>query len=67
MSKFQIILTGIFVACIVGGVIAFATFRGSNSTTELPSISIWGTFPSTVFNEYIAKINNTAQQQLKIT
>jgi multiple sugar transport system substrate-binding protein len=63
MSKFQLIFLGIFILFIVGGVISFAMYKGSSSTTtQLPSITIWGTFPSNVFNSYVSDINNAAQQ-----
>jgi ABC-type glycerol-3-phosphate transport system substrate-binding protein len=67
MSKFQVILTAVFVVCIVGGVIAFATFRGGSAKDELPAITIWGTYPSSSFDAYINKINQTRAEALKIT
>jgi ABC-type glycerol-3-phosphate transport system substrate-binding protein len=67
MSKFQIILTGIFVICIIAGVITFATFKGGNTDTELPAISIWGTFPKDSFDKYVSKISEGLAQPLKIT
>ncbi len=66
MSKFQIITLGIFILAIIGGVVAFATFKGSTSSSALPSITIWGTFSSDTFNQYVAKINNTLAQPLTI-
>ncbi len=66
MSKFQIIVLGIFVACIVGGVIAFATFKGSGSASSLPAINVWGTFPAETLNNYVSEINNTAANPVTI-
>ncbi len=67
MSKFQVILTTIFVICIIAGVVAFATYKGSTSQTALPAVTIWGTFPSSLFNEYVAKVNINRSEALKIT
>ena len=66
MSKFQIVILGICVLCIIGGVIAFATYKGGSSGTTLPSITIWGTFPSDTFNKYVASINTTLPQALTV-
>jgi ABC-type glycerol-3-phosphate transport system substrate-binding protein len=67
MSKFQIILTGIFVICIIAGVITFATFKGGGADTELPPITIWGTFPKNSFDQYVSKISESLAQPLKVT
>lgn len=66
MSKFQIILTSIFVLFIVIGVILFATYKGGGSATALPSITIWGTFPESLFTKYVSKLNITRADALKI-
>lgn len=66
MSKFQIIVLGFFIVAIVAGVAAFATFKGSNTTNQLPNITIWGTFPAKIFNEYISDINLTSSNPVKI-
>lgn len=67
MTKFQVILTSIFVVCIIAGVVAFATFKGSNEQTQLPAVTIWGTFPSDLFNQYVTKVNIDRPQTLKVT
>lgn len=59
MSKFQIIILSVFVLFIIIGVAAFATYKGANTQTQLPPISVWGTFPSNYFNDYITNLNNT--------
>ena len=66
MSKFQIITLGIFVLAIVGGVIAFATFKGSSSSATLPSVTIWGTFPADTFNLYVSNINSKLAQPVAV-
>ncbi|HTK33134.1 MAG TPA: extracellular solute-binding protein [Candidatus Paceibacterota bacterium] len=68
MTKFQIILLGIFVLFIVAGVVSFAMYKGNTSTsTTLPAITVWGTFSSSIFNDYVSNINNTATTPLAIT
>jgi hypothetical protein len=59
MSKFQFIILGIFIVFIIGGVIAFATFKGSDSEEQIPPITIWGTIPAETIDLYVTKINNT--------
>ncbi len=66
MSKFQAAVIGLFIIFTVLGVALFATYKGESSKTELPAISIWGTFPSNTFNEYVRKVNSTRSEQLKI-
>lgn len=65
MTKFQIILLSVFVACIIGGAVAFATFKGGSSTT-LPSVTIWGTLPTATIEKYVQEINLTRAQQLVV-
>lgn len=59
ISKFQIVVLGIFVLAIIAGVAAFALYRGSQTSTTLPSITIWGTYPASTMNDYVNAINNT--------
>lgn len=66
MSKFQIALTGIFVICIIAGVALFATYKGGGNSTDLPSITIWGTLSDDIFDEYINRLNQTRANALKI-
>ncbi len=66
MSKFQAILIGIFIVCIIGGVIAFATYKGGTSQNTLPQISVWGTFPKDTFFTFINKINNSRNEPIQI-
>ncbi len=67
ISKFQIGLIGAFVLFLVGGLIAFATYKGSSSSTALPPITIWGTIPSDTFGSFFQVYNATLPQQLPIT
>ena len=66
ISKFQIIILAIFVIFTVAGVIAFAAYKGSSGSSSLPPITIWGTFPKSSFDQYLAAINLTQAQSLAI-
>jgi len=67
MSKFQFITLSVFILFIIGGVTAFALYRGDTTSAEkLPDITIWGTFPSATFTQYLIDINNTLAQPLSI-
>ncbi|MCL5782119.1 MAG: extracellular solute-binding protein [Patescibacteria group bacterium] len=67
MSKFQITVIGVFVIAIIGGVIAFATFKGNNGAqSQLPPITVWGTFPADKFTAYVAKINQSLSSPITI-
>ncbi len=66
MSKFQLALTAVFVICIIGGVVAFATYKSSSTDNALPPISIWGSFPAITFNDYIQKLNLTLATPIAI-
>ncbi len=67
MTKFQIIILGIFVLFIIGGVTSFALYKGGGSSSQLPSITIWGTFPADTFNQYVANINIASAAPINVT
>jgi len=67
MTKFKIITLAIFIICIIVGVLTFALYKGNQSSSALPPITIWGTFSQDVFNNYVASINNSISTQLSIT
>jgi len=67
ISKFQIITLSIFIICIIAGVAAFALYKGNTQSTSLPSITMWGTFPATTFNQYVSNLNNGLANQVNIT
>ena len=66
ISKFQIIILAIFVIFTVAGVIAFAAYKGSSGSSSLPTITVWGTFPKSAFDQYVSQINQTLSQSLAI-
>lgn len=59
MSKFQIILTAVFVLFIAIGVAVFATYKGSGSVATLPTITVWGTLPEGTVGQFLQIINRT--------
>ena len=66
MTKFQIILISIFVIFIAIGVTMFATYKTDDAETALPAIEVWGTFPSSLFAQYLQSINLTRETALSI-
>jgi ABC-type glycerol-3-phosphate transport system substrate-binding protein len=66
MTKFQAILIAVFVLFIVIGVAVFATYKGSQSATALPSIEVWGTFSSTAFNELLEHVNQSRPEAIRV-
>lgn len=66
MSKFQVTVIAIFIICIIAGVATFAFYRGGSDSTDLPTIVVWGTFPSVVLEDYISDINNKTVQGLSV-
>ena len=68
MTKFQLITFGSFIVFLIAGVVAFAMYKGSSgSSSQLPSITIWGTFPADVFNTYVSGINNSSATPITVT
>ncbi|KKR29901.1 MAG: hypothetical protein A3A96_01390 [Candidatus Zambryskibacteria bacterium RIFCSPLOWO2_01_FULL_39_39] len=53
MTKFQIILMGVFAVFLIGGVIVFSTYRGNSG--DAVTVVVWGTILQTDFNEIIQK------------
>jgi ABC-type glycerol-3-phosphate transport system substrate-binding protein len=51
MTKFQLILTGVFAAFIILGVIIFSAYRGSSQNAT--DVIVWGTIPQNDFSKII--------------
>ncbi len=64
MTKFQVILLGICVICIGGGAYLFATFKGGDTSTVIPSVTIWGTYPQSTVSQLVAEVNSTREQSI---
>ena len=67
LSKFQLIVLAIFVLGIIGGVIAFARYKSNASASQFPPITVWGTFPKSVFDQYLTQVNDSLSQQISVT
>ena len=66
MTKFQLIVLVIFIVALIAGAASFALYKGNNNNYSLPTITIWGTFPANVFDQYVSHINNSLSNSLKI-
>jgi len=64
MTKFQLILTGIFGVFLLVGIIIFSSYRGSSG--DAVSVVVWGTIPQTAFNDVIAKTSLYQSKKFKI-
>ena len=67
MSKFQIVFIALFVLFILGGLTAFALFKGDASQQALAKITMWGTVPNETFVGYINTINASLKQPIDIS
>ena len=67
MTKFQIIVLAVFILAIIGGAASFALYKGTTNTQSLPDITVWGTFPASIFDKYVSELNNSRESSLKIT
>jgi ABC-type glycerol-3-phosphate transport system substrate-binding protein len=64
MSKFQIILMGLFALFIVIGVIVFSAYKGSSKSAA--TVVMWGTVPETTFNEIVQKTSLYQNKELTV-
>lgn len=64
MTKFQIILTGIFGFFIVVGIIIFSAYRGSGE--EAVRLTVWGTMSSQSFDTVIKSVSLHQNKQFDI-
>ncbi len=66
MSKFQLIITAVFVIFIVIGVATFALFKKTSTQAALPTITVWGLAPEQTFDEFVTNLNSTRAQPLTV-
>ncbi len=64
MTKFQIILTGIFGFFIVIGIVIFSAYRGSGE--EAVNLTIWGTMSSQSFDTVVKSVGLHQNKQFNI-
>lgn len=64
MTKFQMILMGVFGVFLIGGIIIFSTYKGSSKATV--SLTIWGTIPQISFNNIIKETSLYQSKEFNI-
>lgn len=64
MTKFQVILTGIFGLFLVIGVIVFSAYRGSGENAA--EVVVWGTIPQAVFADIIQQTSLYQSKEFKV-
>jgi multiple sugar transport system substrate-binding protein len=64
MTKFQLIVTGIFGVLIVVGVIIFSSYKGSSGNAV--EVAVWGTIPPSTFNDILQASPLYKNKQVKI-
>jgi len=64
MSKFQLILTVIFGAFIVIGVIVFSVVRGGNKV--LYKVTVWGSVPALTFNQVWSELPISKEKTIEL-
>ncbi len=67
MSKIQALIIGIFVLALVGGVVAFATFKGGGGEATLPPLTIWGTMPAEQVEAFLGEVRLKVNDTLQVT
>lgn len=66
MSNFRTILTVVFAAFIVIGVITFSLFRGNSGAGQLEQITVWGNFPESIFARYLDSVNSSGDVKVSV-
>ncbi|MBU6370853.1 MAG: extracellular solute-binding protein [Patescibacteria group bacterium] len=64
-NKFKIILMAVFGFFVIAGLLAFSTFRSSNTSSSQPTIAIWGTVDKTAFDNFVGKYEQDSGSQFK--
>ncbi|HYF10172.1 MAG TPA: extracellular solute-binding protein [Candidatus Paceibacterota bacterium] len=64
LTAFQIVIIAICLLGIVGGVVAFATYRSGSSADDLPPMTLWGSVPREQMESFLA--NSQALRDTKV-
>jgi len=64
MTRFQLVLTGIFGIFLVIGVLVFSMYRGSSQ--DVATVVVWGTIPKTVFDNATDQTSLYQNELLKV-
>lgn len=67
ISKFQLILTGVFVLLIVLGVLVFALKRGGSNGQNLGPVLVWGTMDSEQFDNFLKNSKISDDKTVAVT
>ncbi len=65
MSKFQLVLTGVFGACILLGVLIFSLGK-FGSGQSLATVVVWGPLPSSYFSDLVTAAGLKDSKTIKI-
>lgn len=66
-NKFKFIIFGVFGFFLILGIVAFATYRSSNTNNNTVDITVWGTVNKTLFDKYIDKYKQENNTQFNLT
>lgn len=64
MTKFQMILMGVFGVFLIGGVVIFSAYKGNSGNAV--TVTIWGTIPQVSFNDIIQKTSLYQSKEFKV-
>jgi ABC-type glycerol-3-phosphate transport system substrate-binding protein len=64
ISKFHMILIGIFMVASVAALLVFGLSRSKSST--LPRVTIWGTIEESSFNSYVARLKRDFRKEFNV-
>ena len=65
-NNFQLIVLSVFVFFIILGLVVFASFKASSSSSSDVTISVWGTVDQSSFNNFVSKVKLDLNKDLKI-
>jgi len=66
MSKFQIVIIGVFIVFIMIGVASFATYKSKGEKNQLPQIKVWGTVSESIIKALVEESGRSTGQTLSV-
>ncbi|MES2437177.1 MAG: extracellular solute-binding protein [Patescibacteria group bacterium] len=66
MSKFQIVVFGIFIAAVAGGLTLFALYKGGTKDTTY-NVKIWGTLDGGMVSDYLKIAQASSNEEFTFT
>src|SRR3989344_4059274 len=67
MTKFQLVLTGVFAFFIVVGVITFALGGRGKSSSDAGDVLVWGTMPAAQFSDFLRESKISDDRSISVT